>query len=264
MGADDVGVSLDDDHGAGLTDGGTSQIESVEQIALAEEVRIGRVDVFCRLADRRPTAEADGLATGVADWEDEAIPESIPGSVVCAQDQPRRHCIIEMNTASRQMVDQRVGLRTGQAQVELLRRLLGDASLAQIVLRVSAAGSVLQLVAPVVERGVVRSQQSLALLVLTDLFVGSRSKLDPCALRQALQGLAEVDVVALHLPAEDVATLGTGAETVPGLAIWVDDERGRLLGVKRAGRLVRRPAPLEGDLGGDQIDDVDLRLDLFH
>ena len=78
---------------------------------------------------------------------------------------------------------------------------------------------------------------------------------------QATERLGEVDPLALHDEAEDVAAQ-PAAEALPGLASGGDDERGRLLPVEGAEALVAGPGLLERHLLADEVDDVDAALDL--
>ena len=75
MGDDDVGVAL---HHQGrlllaLVDRFLGQVEAVEQVALAEQRRFGRVDVLGRAVDldarQQPPADADRPALGIANCE---------------------------------------------------------------------------------------------------------------------------------------------------------------------------------------------------
>src|SRR3989475_9340810 len=80
---DQVEVALDHDGSVGLADRVARERETVERVALAEDRRLGGVEVFGRrLTARRPpgqdaAAEGDHLAARVRDREHDPLPEAV-------------------------------------------------------------------------------------------------------------------------------------------------------------------------------------------
>ena len=75
---DHVRVALDHHGGAGLQDGLFGEVQPVERPLLVEDVALGGVEVLgVVLVAELPAAEGDGPAQGVADREDEPVPEHV-------------------------------------------------------------------------------------------------------------------------------------------------------------------------------------------
>ena len=81
---DRVELALADDDGLGVEDGALGLVEPVDHAALAEDRRLGRVDVFAALllGAEHAAAEADDAALLVADREDEPSAEPVVMALV--------------------------------------------------------------------------------------------------------------------------------------------------------------------------------------
>ena len=86
-------------------------------------------------------------------------------------------------------------------------------------------------------------------------------KLDSGAFRHGLQGFLEIPAFLLHHEAEDVAALVALAETVPGLPVGRDDERGGFLVVERAQAGIVLAGAAQFNRFPDQVYDVNAGFD---
>src|SRR5207253_9982692 len=123
-----------------------------ERVALAEDRRLGGVEVFGRrLTARRPpgqdaAAEGDHLAARVRDREHDPLPEAVEhaaGAVgpVAPHDEPGGERILERHALRAQMARERLARTRRPAEPEALDHLLGEAPLAQVGARAAAAGA---------------------------------------------------------------------------------------------------------------------------
>src|SRR5262249_17236337 len=83
--SDHVDVALDHDGTLLLRDRGASEVQSVEQRALAEELALGRVDVLPAqrvVVAQLACLEPDDAAAGVGEWEHEPHREVVVASGV--------------------------------------------------------------------------------------------------------------------------------------------------------------------------------------
>ena len=273
VGHQGVRVALHDHDLAGLASGALGAVDEVERAALVEEERRRRVEVLGAplaaigvgpfLAEDAP-AEAGGSAGGVADGEDDASPEAVVdarpagATALAAHHEPGLEQLLLARTALRDERS-REALPGVRRPAQLVGRdgLVVEAATAQVIERRLA-----ELAAR--ERRVVEGDgrlehlaQALALRVLARRAL---VELDPGARGQAPQGLGEVDPVALHDEAEDVAALAA-AEAVPRLARGRDHERRGLLPVERAEPLERGAGLLQLDRLADELDEVRPVLD---
>ena len=241
MGADHVGVALDDDDGAGLADGVGGEVESVEQGALLEDGRFGGVDIFGGVVVEGAAGEADAIAGAVADGEHEAVAETVAGAVLGDHDQAGLFELLGAEAERCEVALEVAVCAVGVAEFELGGAGLFDAALDDVCAGMFGGWGVGEQGAPPVEGGGVGVEQALLEAFAGGAFGAGGFEADAGALGEQAQGVLELDVLALLEPAEDVAALGACAEAAPRLALRVDDEGGGLFGVEGAAGL-ERPA----------------------
>src|SRR5205814_1250432 len=145
-------VALDHDGAVGLADRVAREREAVERVALAEDRRLGGVEVLGRrLAARRPpgqdaAAEGDHLAARVRDREHDPLPEAVEHAAgalgpVAPHDEPGGERILERHALGAQVAREHLARARRPAEPEALDQLLGDAALAQVGARAAAAGA---------------------------------------------------------------------------------------------------------------------------
>ena len=89
-----VHVAFHHQRAAGLADGAARLVQAVELLALVEQRRLRRVQVFGLAAVQHPAAKADHLALDVADREHDAVAEAVVAARLVAvplDDQPALH-----------------------------------------------------------------------------------------------------------------------------------------------------------------------------
>src|SRR5205823_5642894 len=80
-------------------------------------------------------------------------------------------------------------------------------------------------------------------------------------IRQAAQGLTELEVLTLHQPVERSPVLAT-AEAAPRAGLRTHEEGRRLLRMERAESAKLRTGALQLNRAADELDQVDARFDL--
>ena len=237
-------------------------VDQVERPALVEQRRRRGVEVLGSLPFQQPTPEPDRVAVLVADREDDAGAELVdrPATTLARAGQADLDQLLVADVAlglelARHLVPagrrpaELVGLDRGVR--EAAAREVGEGRLAGLRAgqdRVVEGDRRVQDLAQASPTGV------LALGPLVDLHAG-------LGRRAGRRASGNVDAVALHDEAEDVATQAT-AEAVPALAGRGDHERRRLLAVEGAQPLVGGARLLEGHGLADHVDDRQLALDL--
>ena len=242
-------------------------VEAEQDAALAEDRRLGRVDVFAAglVVDlQHAPAEADGAAEFVADGEhDPAAEPVVEIAFFVGRQQARRFQRLHLGAvaragrvgqespAFRRIADAPVlaGGDVQRAFLEVIARRRGFRTLEQFLL--VALGGVLvrgkQLVLP---RPVLRAGA---------LFIDLERDARPRG--QHPQGRREIHVVVEHHELEHVAA-GAAAEAVERLAGRIDVEGRRFFLVERAQRLRHVPRALELDIGTDDVGDIQRVADL--
>src|SRR5690606_581978 len=116
-----VDIPLDEEDPAGLPNGSLGEVEAVEELPLVEALGLGRVDVLGEVVAEGPAAEADQSPGGVADREDQAVPEAVVGlaAPLRARRQPDRQQVAEGDLAGERL-DQVAPPLGGVAEAELL------------------------------------------------------------------------------------------------------------------------------------------------
>ena len=86
--------------------------------------------------------------------------------------------------------------------------------------------------------------------------LSERGELHPCLPGQSLHGLPEGEPLDLHQEFEDVPALAA-AEAVEQLPLRVDRQAGALVGMEGADGDPVLPAPLQGEVAGEDLDHID-------
>ena len=206
-------------------------------------------------------AEADGMTVRVADREDDALAEPVvdAAAALARAREPHLEQLAGRHLAlRRELADELVPAGGRPAELLRLDRLVGEAAAAQVRQRGLARLRVHQ------DR-VVEGDRALHDLaqprVVRVLAAGPLVDLDAGAAGQDLEGLGEVDGVALHHEREDVAVLAA-PEAVPRVAAGRHDEARGLLAVERAQALEGGPGLPQLDGLPDDIRDGEPALDL--
>ena len=212
----------------------------VEIVALVEERRLRRVQVFCRnvLLQRAPT-EGDDAAAQIRDRKHHAVAEAIVrhGNVVAGDQQAGLDHVVDGDAELAEMLLQREAIRRGIAEAELQLRRWGDGAVGEIAARLGAQARGQRL------REIGRSEvhdvmQRAAALLLPGSIRRHRRQRQAGHAGEPLDGFGKRQAVGLHHEADDVAVLA-GGEVVVKTLLVVDVEGRRLLLLER-----RQPLPL--------------------
>src|SRR4029079_3133441 len=237
------------------------EVEAVEQVALAEEVALGRVDVL--RAERvvvveAPRLEAAGTTAHVGEREEEA-----PGEVVVAASvrQARPGDLVAREPLLEGAAGER-GAARGEAETELAADLLPQPARREVVAREGARLRFPQVALVERRRPVEQLEQPLAplsqpVLLRRRLLV---LELDAEAVGQPLDRADEVDVLQLLDECDRVAALAA-AEALEGAAVGRDAEARRLLLVERTQPRVAAAGLPEPRVALDQRDEIGRALD---
>jgi len=145
------------------------------------------------------------------------------------------------------------------AQQEALAGLEREPAALEVAARGEPGGLLHQERVVVERRRLVDAEQAIARLLARGV---GRLEAHAGAPREGAERLSKLDVVALHDEREGIPA-GAAAETLPGLGLGEDVERGCLLRVEGTERAIAPPGPLEPHRTADQIDQVDAGLDFF-
>jgi hypothetical protein len=251
-----VHVPLDDDDLAGLADGRPRLVEAVQQLALLEQRRLGRVEVLRQRVAEHPTGEADEPPERVAHREHEALTEAVvaPTALVLG-DQAELEQVVVAHPLGEQVLEQAVPAIGREAQPPGRRGGVLDAAVAQVGLG-RATG---QAGAEVGQGGLVHLQQ----VAPAPLPRRAAAHLDAHPLAEEAQRVAELHALGPHHELEGVA-LGAAAEAVEEAAVDVDVERRGALGMEGAQALqLAATGGLERHRLPHQLRQVDPRPDLL-
>jgi hypothetical protein len=209
-------------------------VEVVKQPALAEERRVGRVQVLGRdLGRKRPPAECDHPASRVGDREHDPVAEAVIGDldVLAGHEQARLGHRLGRDALARKVVAQRVALARCIPDAECRLDLGAEAAPGEVFARVQPGAAL--------ERGFEEGGRELDDVVqaAAPRVVGPRlarflRQRDPRLAREPLDRFREGQPLSFHEEGEDVAVLARREAVVEGLLV-VDEEGRRLLGVER-------------------------------
>ena len=246
------------EHGvARLLDPLAGDVEREQDAPLHVCRRFRRVDVLARFVGAdRAAGEGQRLAALVADRDHQALLEEVPAP-------PQEPCGIgvgERAAAIAKEVGEVVGPRR-VAKLELAGRGLGDSPLLeQRAARLSRFGRPEHVLVVLARQSVEVDDPAPQLRALAG-DARLLLELDPGPLGQRFQGAPKVGLVDQLHEGEEVAAL-LAAEAVPGLHLLVQGEAGRLLLVEGTEARELAPALGQADVLGDDVDEVDARLDL--
>ncbi|MCY1520501.1 hypothetical protein D9M68_552810 [compost metagenome] len=265
---DHVHVALGDERVAAVAEGGAGFVQAVELAALAEDGRLGRVQVLGLFVAEHAPAEADALALDVADREHHAVAEAVVALgllvaelafLVVDDHQPalgeQRIVVVGEHAGQRAPAGRRV------ADAELLGDLARHAAALEVVdgagrLAQRLAVSVAGLLEHVGQRGLF-----LALGGGAGAF-GGRDVVfrhDQAVLAgQVMHGLDEAHARMFHEEADGVA-MHAATEAVIELLGRADRERRRLLAVEGAQPHEIGAGLLELNVAADNFDHIGAR-----
>ncbi len=206
MGADDVGVALDDDDEACLADGVAGEVEAVEEGAFLEDGGFWGVDVFGGVVGEGAAGEADAFAGGVADGEHEAVAEAVAGAAFGDDDEAGAFEFFGAE-AERAEVSLEVAVgAVGVADLECGGAFGGDAAGGDVVAGM-VAGGVVEESAPPGEGGVVGFDEAALEAFAGGAFGIGGLQANAGAVGEEFECGAEVDVFAFLDPGENVAAV---------------------------------------------------------
>ncbi len=262
-----VGVALDEHDVAALAHFGKCAIERVDEAALLEQVRLGRVHVLRpRLVAvvESSRAEAHDGTREVADGDRHAAAEEVVRpALVRAAHEPRALGRFERQVRAAEGGHQGRPARRCVTDRERLRRRSVEPALLEVARRSTALGTLnfrAEEAAGEVEDGSYRIELGVAL-------AGGRRTLreiDAGAGREDLDRFAERDVVALLDEPDHVPTRSARSVAAPRAAPRIDLERRRALVVERTARHPQRARLLQGRHAfTDHVLDRRAQLDRF-
>ena len=236
---EDVGVSLDDDRAILLRDLRAGSVEAVEEVALAEELALGRVDVL-RLQRvvvvELARLEAAHAAARVGEREDDPALEVVVAAAVREAD--REELLLRVALLPRAAGELAAAGRVADA--ELAADLLAEAARREVLARGRADVGVPQHTP--VELGGALEQRAQPLVARALTLVLGRAllvlELDVEPPREHFDRVDEVDAVPLHEERDRVAALAA-AEALERAARGRDREARRALLVEGTQPLVR-------------------------
>ncbi len=253
---DHVGVSLDDDRAIFLRDRLPGAVEPVEQVALLEQIALGRVDVLrlqAIVVVEPPRLEAAHVAARIGERKEQPALEVVVASAVR---EPGREQIV-----SREILLLCGACERGAARREAEPERAADVLAEPALLEVGARERTLLAVPEhaLVEHGRALEQPGepvlalpLALRLGRDLLVFDR---DAEALGERLDRTDEVDLLEL-LHERDRVTPLAAAEALVRAARRRDGEARRALLVERAEPLVRAACLAQPDIVLDDREDL--------
>jgi hypothetical protein len=259
---DHIGVALDQHQPPRPRRGRTREVGAVDERALVEQLRLGRVEVLGLVARRqRPRAEAEHVPLDVGEREHDPPAEAVDQ----ARSLPPPHrepggeqLRLGVAGAPRRGHDA-VPRARREADTELAQHVLLEAALGQVGARRSRLGRLPQHAHEVRGGALEQRQQPLALAAPLGLarVLGLTLELDARPLGQQLERTREVKPLGLHREAEDIAARAA-AEAVVELLDRLDAERRRALVMERAqaGHAVR-PSRLELCPRAHELDEID-------
>jgi len=256
VGHQHVEVTLDHDGLAAGLDGLAGLRQAVEGLFFVKERGFGRVQVFRLLGAERPPAETDRPAQRVQDREDHpsAEPVVVAGAVGATDGQARPLERLGPDAFPLGRLKQVVPSFGGVAQAEGLDRLLGDSPARQIL----PAGPALVRVGQPGLEPPHRPGDHLAEAAAprgAPAGFGVFPQFDAGPLGQHPNGLGERHVLLGHYEVEH-APAAPAPEALENLLRGADGEGGRLLGVERAQRHIVLPRLFQGEVGGDDLNNV--------
>ena len=258
-----IGVALDDHGTLLLGDRRARAVEPVQHVALAKELSLGRVHVFCAhriVLAQLARLEPEHAAAGICEWKQQAAGEVV---VAAAVDETGGGELLPREAALESLACER---RAAERETEavLAAHLLVQTAPGKVIARKRARLRVPEV--PLVERRrcVEQLEEAFApaaprillrrgLLVL-DLHVE--------AVREPLDRAGEVQLLGLAHERDDIA-LRAAAEAVVELLDGVHRKARRALLVERTPPDVSRPGLAQLRAAADDRDDVGCRLHLF-
>ena len=256
-----VGVPLDDDAPVLARDRLPRGVEPVEEVAFAEQLALGRVDVL-RLQRivvvELPRLEATDAAARVGEREDDAPVEVVVTAAVRKPD--RAELVLGIALLQRAGPEPRPAGRVTEPKLtaDLLAELTGGEVVARRSTRLRLPEhACVELGRPLEQRAQPLVAAALLLLLGRRLLV---FELDPEPSREQLDRADEVEVLGLLDEGDRVAALAT-AEALERAAGGRDGEARRPLGVEGTEALVRAPRLAETDDVLDDREDLHRRLD---
>ena len=264
---DHVGVALDDARAVAARDRGARLVEAVEQRALVEELRLGRVDVLRAqrvVLVQPPRLEADDAAARVGEREDEPALEVVAAALAR---QAGGAQLVGGEPLLRRLARERVAAER-EAEPELAADLLAEAAPGEVVARERAGLRVPEVA--LVERGRLVEQRVEPVAPAPSRVVGRARvlvlRLDVEAVGEPLDRAGEVEALRVADERDRVAARAA-AEAVVEALHRVDREARRALLVERAAAghapadLAQRRAVLDDrDEVGRLLDGLDGRV----
>ena len=240
------------------------RVQSIQTRPLAEDGRLGRIQVLRQRVVKRPPAEAQHPASHVEDREHHPVAKTV---VVARRPLSRHH------QSRGQQVLRRIPLATRQTQQEvprlghvsepeLLPRLLVQPSRREILPSRTTLLGVQKTPMKHLGRPKVDVEHGLASAVAF-LDLHPTLQLDAGPARQVFHRLRKLQSLRRHHKAEYVSAL-PAAKAFEDLLARAHLETGRLFAVKRTQGLVIFPRPLQGNILLDDVDDVVGPTDLLY
>src|ERR1051325_849845 len=232
---DNVEITLDEDHTVLFPDRLLGLKQPVNGRVLAEERRLGGVQVLGHALAQHPAAEADNFSRGIGDRKhdpaEKLLAVALAAPVAYQADANR---IFERYALLLQMArEARAGL--GRiSEIEAARRALVDAAPFQIFERALSLAGTVKGVLKIARRPLVKPVETL--FFFRAALRAGRLKaldLDAIALADALDRLGESEVIVLHEEVKNAAA-GAAPEAAEYALFLVDGEGGRFLRMKGA------------------------------
>jgi len=235
-------------------------------VTFVEQRALGRIEIFGVVVGiKRPRPKPDCAPPAVADRDYQPVAEAVVDVALVVADSDTRINDLILGIAEQPQVFQRLPLVVRRvAEHESLDGIGAEVTALDVIAGDLGGGRIEQLGVEELGSLVEQRLQAFGFGLPLDLLGRDRRQLDPGALRQLAQGVAEIPPFRFHDKAEDIAAITARAEAAPGLCIWEHDERRRPLVMKRAQRFEVAPRFLQVYIARYNINNVQSGLNVIY
>src|SRR5690606_38497985 len=251
-----VHVTLDDERRTLAPDRVARPVQAVENGALVEDRRLGRIEIFRLVtAGEYTSTERDHATAHLGHREHQPVAETVVrlAASLALLDQPRIQQHVILDTVLMGRAAQRLPVVGRIADAEPLDGILTDLALLQVAQCMLARGLAQHSLEEVCRERDGLVQLAVGILLLARPFPAR--DLHANAVRDLAHRVGEREPLVLHEETENVARLAA-AEALEEALRWDHVERRRLLVMERAERTEVLARALEGQQLADHLDDV--------